>query len=444
MAPETTYVKCGGLHIAYQVIGEGDVDLVYVPGWVSHVELAWEEPTLARFLFRLASFSRLIIFDKRGTGLSDRVADRDLPTLEERMQDLKCVLDAVGSRRAALFGFSEGGNLCALFAATYPEKVAALALFGVFAKRVRSPDYPWAPDEKSREEEYARIEKEWGREMDLAQLIPGKMDDKAFISRMATYFRRAASPSAAVALLKMNTTIDIRHILPSIQVPTLIMHRTGDLESHIDEGRWIANQVPGAQFIELDGSDHLPWVGNQEEVLDILEEFITGVKPKTNFDRVFSNILFTDIVASTEKAASLGDTEWRKVLHSHNAIARQCILQYQGQEIDNTGDGFLVTFEGPLKAMACASAMLERCRSLGLQLRAGIHSGEIHKIGSEISGIAIHIAARIVDLAPAEEILISGSTRAIASDLGYHFLDRGSHVLKGVPDPCQVFSVVSP
>ena len=268
MLPKTQYTRSGDLHIAYQVVGEGQVDLVYVPGWVSHVELAWEEPTLARFLRRLASFSRLIMFDKRGTGLSDRVPNDKLPTLEDRVDDLRAVMDAVGSEHAAVFGFSEGGNLSAFFAATYPERIKALALFGTFAKRIWSPDYPWAPKPEDREREYEAVEREWGELADVGHYVPSKAGDETFARRLATYFRRSASPGAAVALLRMNTQLDIRHILPTIRVPTLVINRTGDRDANVEEGRWIARQIPSARFVELSGEDHLPWVGNQDAVVD--------------------------------------------------------------------------------------------------------------------------------------------------------------------------------
>ena len=284
MPGETKYVKSGDAYIAYQVTGDGPFDLVYVPGWVSHVELAWEEPTLARFLERLGSFSRLITFDKRGTGLSDRVSVDNLPNLGQRMDDLRAVMDAAGSERAAILGFSEGGNMCALFAATYPHRTKALIMCGTFAKRQWSPDYPWAPTIEERKETYKVVEQEWGSEMDTAHYVPSMENDKGFMERLATYFRRSASPSAAVALLKMNTDVDVRNVLPSIHVPTLVIHRTGDRDVNIEEGRWIAAQIPGAKFVELPGEDHMPWVGDQDAILDEIEEFLTGVRPTADFD----------------------------------------------------------------------------------------------------------------------------------------------------------------
>ena len=320
MIPQTRFARSGKVNIAYQVIGDGPLDLVYVPGWVSHLELRWEDPDHARFLQRLASFSRLITFDKRGTGLSDRVPDDQLPSLEVRMDDLRAVMDAVGSQRAALFGYSEGGNMSMLFAATYPERTVALVTYSCFAKRIWSPDYPWAPTPEAREKEYEHVEREWGNEMDLAHYIPSKMHDKEFARRLATYFRYSASPSAAVALLKMNTQIDVRHVLPAISVPALILHRTGDLDVNIEEGRWLAAHIPGARFVALQGDDHMPWVGDQDSVIDEVQEFLTGIRPPRDIDRVLATVLFTDIVGSTEHMARVGDKAWKEWLDRHHAV----------------------------------------------------------------------------------------------------------------------------
>lgn len=377
MPPITRFARSGDLHIAYQIVGEGPFDLVYVPGWVSHVELAWEEPTLASFLRRLASFSRLILFDKRGTGLSDRVPDDRLPTLEQRMDDLRAVMDAVGSKRAAVFGVSEGGNLSMLFAATCPDRVTALVTFGSFAKRIWSADYPWAPTPEQRESECALVEREWGNLMDLEHYVPSKMADEAFARRLATYMRRAASPGAAVALLRMNTLIDVRQVLPTISVPTLVIHRAGDLDVNVEEGRWISTQIPGARLAELPGADHLPWVGDQEAVLDEVQEFLTGVRPIPNIDRVLATVLFTDIVRSTELAARLGDRAWLELRARHHAVVRREFARFRGHEVDSAGDGFFATFDGPARAIRCAMSIGDEVRELGTEIRAGLHTGEV-------------------------------------------------------------------
>ena len=437
---ETKYARSGDVHIAYQVVGEGPLDLVYVPGWVSHVELAWEEPTLARFLGRLASFSRLITFDKRGTGLSDRVSDDKLPTLEERMDDLRAVMDAVGSERAAVFGVSEGGNLCALFAATYPERTTALVMFGAFAKRIWSPDYPWAPTPEQRQEEHRLVEREWGNLMDLAHYVPSKIGDEGFASRLATYLRRAASPGAAVALLRMNTQIDIRGVLPTIRVPTLVIHRTGDRDVNVEEGRWLAEQVPRARFVELPGDDHFPWVGDQDVILDEIQEFLTGVRPAPEVDRVLTTVLFTDIVGSTEWAARLGDRAWKELLERHHSLVRTELARFRGREVDTAGDGFFSTFDGPARAIRCACSIRDGLRQLGIEIRAGLHTGEVELTGDRVRGIAVHIGARVAAAAQPSEVLVSSTVKDLVAGSGIRFADRGAHVLKGIPGEWHLFA----
>jgi len=442
MTPKTRYTRSGNLHIAYQVVGDGPFDLLYVPGWISHVELAWAEPTHARYLERLASFSRLILFDKRGTGLSDRVPDNQLPTLEERIDDLRAVMDAAGSERAALHGFSEGGNMSALFAATHPERTRALVMFGVFAKRVWSPDYPWAPTPEERERAYEIVEREWGNLMDLSRLLPSKIGDEAFAQRMATYFRHAASPGAAVALLRMNTQIDIRAILPTIRVPTLVMHRTGDLDANVAEGRYIAEHIPGARFVELPGSDHLPWVGDQDAALDEIQEFLTGARPAMQTERVLVTLLFTDIVDSTAIAARLGDREWRELIERHHLAARREIERFRGREVNTAGDSFFATFDGPARAVRCACAIRDAVQPLGLSLRAGVHTGEVELAGTELRGIAVHIGARVAAAAGPGEVLVSATVKDLTAGAGIAFRDRGNHALKGVPEDWRLFAVV--
>ncbi len=440
LQPKTEYARSGDLHIAYQVVGEGPLDLVYVPGWVSHVELAWEEPTLARFLNRLASFSRLITFDKRGTGLSDRVPNTELPPLEERMDDLRAVMDAAGSKRAAIFGFSEGGNLSALFAATYPQRTRALLLFGSFAKRVWSADYPWAPTPEQRRQHYERIERNWGRDMDLADYVPSRMGDEVFLRRLSAYFRSAASPGAAVALLRMNTEIDIRHVLPAIRVPTLVMHRAGDRTVNDEEGRWMAAQIPEARFVGLPGEDHMPWVGDQDSILDEVQEFLTGDRPDREPDRVLATVLVTDIVGSTRHAARLGDRAWSDVLTRHHAIVREELARFRGLEIDTAGDGFLATFDGPARAVSCACRIRDAVQALGLAVRAGLHTGEIELADGNVRGIAVHTGARIAAAAQAGEVLVSSTVKDLVSGSGLAFADRGTHALKDIPRRWQLFA----
>src|SRR6266498_4880826 len=326
MPPETRYAKSGALNIAYQVVGDAELDLIYVPGWISNVELMWDEPAHAHVLDRLASFSRLILFDKRGTGLSDPVPLDAMPTLEERMDDVRAVLDAVECEQAALFGFSEGGLMSVLFAATYPQRITALALYGVFAKRIWSPDYPWAPTPQARARELEELELHWADRMDLDTLAPS--EDDAFKQRLATYFRRSASPGAALALLRMNTQIDVRDVLPSIQAPTLVLHRRGDLDVKVEEGRWITEQIPGAKFVELPGDAHTLWAGDIDSVVDEIEEFLTGARRGPDPDRVLATVLFTDIVGSTEQASKVGDRVWADLVERHHTAIRRELARF--------------------------------------------------------------------------------------------------------------------
>jgi pimeloyl-ACP methyl ester carboxylesterase len=443
MRPATRYTKSGDYNIAYQVIGEGELDLLYIPGFVSNVELAWEEPLLARFLDRLASFSRLILFDKRGTGLSDRVPNGELPTLEERMGDVMAVLDAAGSDRAAVLGHSEGGNLAGLFTATHPERTIALVTLGIFASRIRSDDYPWAPSPEERERDISVIENNWGTDADVEHLAPSAARDPAFAQRLATYFRRSASPGAAAALLRMNTQIDVRDVLPAIGVPTLVVHHTDDRDASVEEGRWIASQIPGARFLELPGPDHLPWVGDQDRLLDEVEEFLTGRRAAPEPGRVLATVLFTDIVRSTERAVALGDHGWKELLERHHAAVRRKLQAFQGREIETAGDGFLATFDGPGRAIRAAASIVEAVRSLGIEIRCGLHTGECEQIGDGIGGIAVHVAARVAARAEAGEILVTGTVRDLVAGAGIGFESRGEVTLKGIPEPRALFAVSS-
>jgi pimeloyl-ACP methyl ester carboxylesterase len=422
MQVETAYARSGNVHIAYQVVGRGPLDLVYVPGWVSHVELAWEEPILAHFLHRLASFSRLITFDRRGSGLSDRVPDNQMPTLEVGMDDLQAVMDAVGSERAALFAVSDGGSLSTLFAATHPERTTALITFGCFAKRIWSPDYPWAPTPEKREQEYGLVERERGSQIDLSRHTPSEIDDEEF------------------ALLRMNTQIDIRHVLPAIRVPTLVIHRTGDWDSNVEEGRWIAARIPGARFVELPGDDHLPWVGDQDTILDEIQGFLSGVRPSLESDRALATVLFTDIVSSTEWAARLGDRAWREILERHHGLVRKELGRFRGREVDTAGDRFFATFDGPARAIRCACTIRDGVRQMGIEVRAGVHTGEIDLAGERVGGLAVHIGARVAASAQASEVLVSRTVKDLVAGSGIHFTDRGPHLLKGVPGEWTLFA----
>jgi pimeloyl-ACP methyl ester carboxylesterase len=439
MPPPTRYARSGDVHLAYQVVGEGPLDLVFVHGWVSNVEYGWEVPPLARFLNRLASFSRLILFDRRGTGMSDRVPEHALPTLEQRMDDIRTVMDAAGSERAAIFGASEGGNMSILFAATYPERTVALVTVGIFAKRIWSPEYPWAPTPEQRQKDYEVVEREWDGEMDVTDYAPSA--DPALRAQIATFFRRSASPGAALALLRMNTQMDVRHVLPAVRVPTLVLHRTHDRDARVEEGRWIASQIPGAVFVELSGADHLPWVGDTDALVDEVEEFLTGVRRASEADRVLATVLFTDIVDATATAAALGDRGWRDLLQAHHAAVRRELARFRGREIDTAGDGFLAGFDGPARAVRCACAIRDAVAGLGVRIRAGLHTGECEVIGDKLGGLAVHIGARVAAAAPPAEVWVSSTVKDLVAGSGLRFADRGLHALKGVPGEWRLFAV---
>jgi len=439
--PETRYAKSGEVHIAYQVIGEGPIDLVYVPGFTSHIGYAWEFPPFARFLRRLAAFSRLIWFDKRGTGLSDRV---DIASLEQRMDDVRAVMEAVGSERAVLFGQSEGGPMCALFAATYPARTAALIMFATFARRAWAPDYPWARTEAQRQQRCAEIESKWGQESALVSVssLPSLVGDPHFRQWYANYERFSASPGAALAIFLMNSAIDIRHILPAIRVPTLILHRSEDRSVHVEEGRYLAGRIPGAKFVELPGSDHDEWAGDSDAVLAEVEEFVTGVRPAPEPDRVLATILFTDVVASTERAAALGDRAWRDLLESLYAAVRREVVKFRGREIDTAGDGMFAAFDGPARGVRCAMAVVRAAAALGLGVRAGVHAGECQVMGDKLAGIAVHVGARIAAQAGAGEVLLSSTVKDLVAGSGLEFADRGAHMLKGISGEWRLFAAV--
>jgi class 3 adenylate cyclase len=438
-APETRYAKSGDLNIAYQVVGEGPFDLVYVPGWISNIELMWEEPAHAHLLRRLASFSRLILFDKRGTGMSDAVSVDRLPTLEQRMDDVRVVMDAAGSDQAAVFGSSEGGLMSVLFAATYPERTRALVAHAIYAKRIWSADYPWAPTPEERAAEIASLEREWAGEMDISNLAPSA--DEAFKRRAVAYLRRSASPGAAVALMRMNTQIDVRDVLPTIRVPTLVLHRVDDRDVNVEEARWIATQIPGAKYVELPGDEHIIWAGQVDGLIDEVEDFLTGTRRVHGGDRVLATVLFTDIVGSTERAADLGDRRWSQVLEQHHAIVRKELERFRGREVDTAGDGFLATFDGPARAIRCAYAVRDAVRSLRLEIRAGLHTGECEVVGDDVRGIAVHTGARVAGAAAPGEVLVSSTVRDLVAGSGVAFEERGEHELKGV-GAWRLYSVV--
>ena len=438
--PDTMYARSGDVNIAYQVIGDAPLDLVFVMGWVSHLEYFWREPSFARFLLRLASFSRLILFDKRGTGLSDRVPINELPTLEQRMDDVRAVMDAVGSERAALCGVSEGGPMCSLFAATYPEKTLALVMIGTYAKRIRDDDYPWAPTPEHRQEFFNEMREQWGGPVGLEERAPSVADDPQFREWWATYLRMGASPGAALALTQMNAEIDVRQVLPSIRVPTLVIHRSEDQCLKVEEGRYVAERIPGAKYVELPGTDHLPFVGDQDSILDEVEEFLTGVRHTLEPDRVLATVLFTRISGSKEHAQRLGERDWEALIDRLRAHVRKEIEWFRGRDIDMIGDRPLAIFDGPARAIRCAIAISEYASRLGVKMRTGLHTGECDMVDGKVGGIAAEIGAQVARKAAADEVLVSSTVKDLVAGSGIKFEDRGAHRLPGVPGDWRLFA----
>jgi class 3 adenylate cyclase len=447
--PETRYAKTAdGVHIAYQTVGTGPVDVALVMAWTTHIELMWKEPTLARFLSRLARFSRLILFDKRGTGLSDRVPDDRLPSLEVRMDDARAVMDAAGSDRAVVMGFSEGGPMATLFAATYPERTIALVLFGTSACWRPTIDYPFpVPTDEQHERYIEELEQMWGTREFAAQELrdwgaPTLADDDYAIGWLADYLRHAASPGAAIALERMNRGIDIRPALPAIHVPTLVLARDGDLLFSAEETKWMADQIHGARFVSFPGVDHFFWAGNQGELIVEIERFVGEVgDEETDLDRVLATVMFTDIVGSTERASALGDRPWKELLASHHDAVRHLLARYRGREINTVGDGFLAMFDGPARAVRCARSIVDAVQPLGLEVRAGCHTGEITLDGDDVEGMAVHIGSRVGALAGPSEVLVSSTVKDLVAGSGLVFEDRGEHELKGVPDRWRLYRV---
>ena len=432
---EVGYAKSDGVSIAYQVTGDGPIDLVLVPGFVSHLELDWEDPRSGYFLERLGSFARLIRFDKRGTGLSDRPGG--VPDLETRMDDMRAVMDAVGSERVAAFGYSEGGPMSILFAATYPERTTSLVLYGTYARRLRSDDYPWAPTPAERRDYADEIERRWAFSADMERMCPSA--DAAMARWWEARARAAASPGAARALIEMNSQIDVRDVLGSVRVPTLVLHRRGDRDSHLDEGRYIAERIPEGRLIELPGIDHVPWI-DADQIVDEVEEFLTGARRTARPRRVLATILVTDLVGSTAKAAELGDRAWGDLLGSHHQAVRHELRRFSGEEINTAGDGFLALFDGPARAIRCALAVTQSVSELGLAVRAGIHTGEVERPGRDVSGIAVHVSARVAAEAGPGEVLVTASTRDLVAGSGLDFADRGERRLKGLEEPKRLFA----
>jgi pimeloyl-ACP methyl ester carboxylesterase len=447
--PETRYAKTvDGVHIAYQVVGEGPIDLVYVSGWISNVDLNWTSPDYARFLRRFASFSRLIIFDKRGVGLSDRVSDTELPDLETKMDDLVAVMDAAGSRRAIMFGESDGGPLCALFAATYPDRVLGLVMHGPDVRAAWAPDAPWGMTSEDFRAEVENIERGWGtgrfERGFIEELAPSMVGDEDFLNWTTRYFRQSASPGAAMALNRMWYAIDIRDIISAVGVSTLILNRTSAILNPVEETRYLAERMPSATYVELPGADHLPWVGDQDALLEHVERFVRATRDEeAEMDRVLATVMFTDIVDSTAMAVASGDAAWKALAERHHGIVRAQLARYRGIEVDTAGDGFFATFDGPARAVRCAREIVQTVKPLGIEVRAGVHTGEVESINGKAGGVAVVIGARVGAIASASEVWASSTVKDLTAGSGLTFEDAGEHELKGVPDRWRLYRVVS-
>ncbi|MGA8448224.1 MAG: adenylate/guanylate cyclase domain-containing protein [Roseiarcus sp.] len=431
------YARSGDVHIAYRIFGDGPRDIVLIPGTISHVELLWELPSHHHLLKRLTAFARVIVFDKRGQGLSDRVAEQ---TLEERVGDVRAVMDAAGSERATIYGWSEGGAMCLMFAATHPTRTSALVLFGSFAS---IKNEPWMVTQEVFEKLIARLVTHWGEGILLRLNAPSRRDDKAFLNWFARIERAAASPGSIRALMSANYDIDVRHLLAAIRVPTLILHRSGDKLVPAAAGRYLSENIPGAKYVELQGSDHMVLDQETQDIIaDQIEEFITGARSHLDEpDRMLATIMFTDIARSTEHAVSMGDARWRELLVEYYAVMRKELTAFRGREINTVGDGALVTFDGPARAIRCARSLRENLRRLGLEVRAGLHTGECELISGDVAGIAVHIAARVAAIAKPDEVLVSSTVKDLVAGSGIQFADRGVHTLKGVPGEWRVFAV---
>jgi len=436
--PETKFAKCEGISIAYQTFGDGP-DLVICPGWVSNVEYGWELPERARFHEELARFVRVTIFDKRGTGLSDR--NVETATLEQRMDDLRAVMDAARIPAAHVFGVSEGGSLAMLFAATLPERVQSLLLFGAFACRRRQPDYPWAPTDEQRRAFYDAIEQRWHEVMDIAVIAPSIDRDPAGRRRLATYFRMSAGQQGALALARLNTAIDVRHVLPAIRVPTVVMHRENDADANVEEARYIAARIPDCRLAVFPGADHLPYAGDFRPVVDEIRAAATGVRGHAEADRVLATILFTDIVGSTALAVKLGDRTWRERLQAHHAAVTRHVRTHRGRLVKLVGDGALALFDGPGRAVRCAQAIASDPGAPEIAIRSGVHTGEVEVMGDDAGGIALHVAARVVGEAAAGEVLATSTVRDLCAGSGLTFSDRGLRELSGLSEAWRVFAV---
>jgi pimeloyl-ACP methyl ester carboxylesterase len=438
--PQVRYARSGDVNVAYHVIGDGELDLVLIVGALTNINVLWDDPAYRRFCEQLGEFARVLVFDKRGMGLSDRV---EVGTLEERMDDVRAVMDAVGSEEAALMGISEGGPLSILFAATYPERTRGLVLSGAEVKEETTEDWPWGEDTReSFEAGIANLADRWGESgRGIAYFVPSLAGDP----RAEQWFQRllieSATPRTAEAFMRMAFEIDIRDIVPAVRVPALILHRVGDRVCHVENARWLSRHLAGARYVELPGDDHVPWYGDVERVLGEIREFLTGTREAAEPERVLATVLFTDLVGSTARAAELGDRRWRELLSTHHDAVRRELDRFRGREIDTAGDGMFASFDGPARAIRCAVAVRDTIRAIGLETRAGIHTGECEVLGDKLAGLAVHIGARVSAQAGAGEILVSGTVHDLVVGSGVEFTDRGTAALKGVPGEWRLYAV---
>ncbi|HEY4413801.1 MAG TPA: adenylate/guanylate cyclase domain-containing protein [Gaiellaceae bacterium] len=440
--PRIEYARSGDVHVAYQVVGDGPVDLVFVEGFVTNRLVRWEDPGARRFYERLASFSRLILFDKRGMGLSDRV---QAGTLEERMDDVRAVMDAVGSERAAVMGESEGGPLSMLFAASYPERTVALILAGAEVKEEITGDWPWGESTRAEHEErLGSLAERWSlpSAYSAATLMPSRGSEPQLDEWFTRLRVQSASPSAASAFIDMAFDIDVRDVVASVRVPTLILHAVGDRVCHVENARFLAANIPAARYVELPGDDHLMFGELADRALAEIRELLTGVREAPEPDRVLATVLFTDLVGSTERARELGDRRWRELLESHHVVVRQQLARFSGREIDTAGDGFLAAFDGPARAIRCAKAVVDAVGGIGLAVRAGVHTGECEVVGDKLAGLTVHVGARVAGQAQPGEVLVSSTVRDLIAGSGVELADRGLFTFKGLEGERRLFAVV--
>ena len=441
MRPETRYGKRGDIHIAYQVFGDGPVDMVLATEFWHSIEMQWDQPDLAAFLERMGSFARVISFDQRGSGVSDPVSLRELTSLDLWMDDINLVMDEVEAESAVLYGIGGGGTMSMLFAATHPQRVSGLVLVNSFARLSRAPDYPWGRGPDLEDEVLDVMRTGWGRGVFLDLVAPSRVGDEDFRRWWARYQRIGASPGTVLSMRKMLGQIDVRDVLPSIRAPTLVLHRAETTWNRIEHGRYLAEHIPGAELVEVPGVDHLFFIGNSEAIMSETERFVAGLVGPPESDRQLSTVLFTDIVGSTKLAAQVGDRRWREVLEAQRALVRHELERYRGLEIDTAGDGFLATFDGPGRAVKCAAVLRDAVKPLGIEIRAGLHTGEVEVLSEGLAGVAVHIGQRVLAEAEPGEVLVSSTVKDLTAGSGLEFEDRGLHALKGVPEEWRLFAV---